>query len=395
MQKKSARPCSSRKPGAVPIGFGSTSAPSGNHACCALFSVISRPTLRKKARIVSSTAGSSRCARPKACASTAEVRSSRVGPRPPETSTMSLRSRRAPEGVDHVGGIVAHRGVVSASRCRARAAAPRGTTCCESTISPRSSSSPIVRISAFIASTASRDQRPAAGAAKPPATTSSSITPIPPAKRRSAQRTGPGFQTSNSRNATNPVTSQSGERRRAGSRQQRREREQLPHHLVDHDPAVVLAAEDALRLLRRPDPGGEQPRQRGGVAGRSGCAERQVEGDPDRRAPGARGDRPVARSRARGEEDRGPGQAGRPDVGPGIRWRFSRTAAFAAPLGPRRRLPQPFGAAAGAAERQPGDYSPGAPGVNEIEAKKTRKSGPKLLDSRAFGTGGLGRVREG
>jgi len=51
-------------------------------------------------------------------------------------------------------------------------------------------------------------------------------------------------------------------------------------------------------------------------------------------------------------------------------------------------LPQPFGAAAGAAERQPGDYSPGTPGVNENEAKKTRKFRLKLLDSRAFGIPG-------
>jgi hypothetical protein len=42
------------------------------------------------------------------------------------------------------------------------------------------------------------------------------------------------------------------------------------------------------------------------------------------------------------------------------------------------------GAAAGAAERQPGDYSAGVPGVNEIEAKKTGKSVQKPLDSQAF-----------
>jgi len=50
-------------------------------------------------------------------------------------------------------------------------------------------------------------------------------------------------------------------------------------------------------------------------------------------------------------------------------------------------LPRPFGAAAGAAERQPGDYSPLAPGVNEFQAKKTRKSRLKLLDSRTFEMG--------
>ena len=52
------RVTSSMKPGAVPSGFASTTAPSGKSACFALFSAISRLKRRKNARTCSSAAAS-------------------------------------------------------------------------------------------------------------------------------------------------------------------------------------------------------------------------------------------------------------------------------------------------------------------------------------------------
>jgi hypothetical protein len=80
------------KPGAVPIGFGRTSAPSGKSACFALFSAISRLKRLKNARICSSDSASRTSLRPNARAAISVVRSSRVGPSPPETSTTRARA---------------------------------------------------------------------------------------------------------------------------------------------------------------------------------------------------------------------------------------------------------------------------------------------------------------
>ena len=98
-------------------------------ACLALISAISRPTRAKNARIAASDGSCSTSSRPKVRASTSTVRSSRVGPRPPETSTTLRAPARAQEGVAHVGRVVAHRASGSASRPRAGAAARRGTPC--------------------------------------------------------------------------------------------------------------------------------------------------------------------------------------------------------------------------------------------------------------------------
>ena len=128
MQKKSARPCSSRKPGAVPIGLGSTSAPSGNHACW-------RCSPTSRARRCGRRPGSSRarrdragCARPKACA---EHRRGEVVARGTEAARHEhdvAALRRAPERVGHVRGIVADRvwKCVSTSR---PSSARRAATC--------------------------------------------------------------------------------------------------------------------------------------------------------------------------------------------------------------------------------------------------------------------------
>ena len=92
MAKKTALPSRIENPGAVPIGFGSTSASVGKNACLRFTSDISRPTRAKKASMTASDFSSSTVFRPKVSANTSVVRSSRVGPSPPETSTKSLRS---------------------------------------------------------------------------------------------------------------------------------------------------------------------------------------------------------------------------------------------------------------------------------------------------------------
>ena len=302
MQKKSARPCSSRKPGAVPIGFGSTSAPSGNHACCALFSDISRPTLRKNARIVSSTAGSSRCARPKACASTAEVRSSRVGPRPPDTSTMSLRSRRALERVDHVRRIVAHRGVVVRLDVEAEQLLGEerlvgvDDLAAQQLVADRED----LRLHRDTAS------RRAASTSAAKHAGDDIVEHHACASREAPLRPAHGPRLPDIEHPERDESGHEPERRAQGRRiaEQRREGEQLPHHLIDHDPAVVLAAEGALRFVRRPDAHGQQRGERRRIEARPTGGQRQRQRHAQRRAPGARGDRPIAGPGARGEEDR-------------------------------------------------------------------------------------------
>ena len=87
------RPFSSiHKPGAVPPGLSSGSAPSGTIACRTFTSGISRPKLRKRpwmARRISSL----RCSlRPSRSATASRVRSSSVGPSPPLEITSGTRS---------------------------------------------------------------------------------------------------------------------------------------------------------------------------------------------------------------------------------------------------------------------------------------------------------------
>ena len=104
----------------------------------------------------------------------------------------------------------------------------------------------------------------------------------------------------------------------------------------------------------------------------AGSGRREPPRPPIRRC---RGRSARSRPRARGEEDRRAGRrSGRMSVGGfdgashgtagSSRLRWDHGGGLASGLS---------GAAAGAAERQPGDYSPGAAGVNEIGAKKTRK----------------------
>jgi hypothetical protein len=86
------------RPGAVPRGFSSTSAPSGTMAWRRLSAGISRLKLRKRASIARTTASSRRKGRPSSSATVSRVRSSSVGPRPPLAMTTGTRlsaSRKA------------------------------------------------------------------------------------------------------------------------------------------------------------------------------------------------------------------------------------------------------------------------------------------------------------
>lgn len=86
-------PVSMTCPGAVPCEFGSTRAPSRIKAWRRLRSVIARLNLRKRAAMPSNTSASNCSSRPRARAAPSRVRSSSVGPSPPETITSSARAR--------------------------------------------------------------------------------------------------------------------------------------------------------------------------------------------------------------------------------------------------------------------------------------------------------------
>ncbi len=79
----------SANPGAVPIGLARTSAPRGRSACLRLLSVIGRPNLANKAAIAASAAALRSRPTPAAMATASAVRSSEVGPSPPDTKQRS------------------------------------------------------------------------------------------------------------------------------------------------------------------------------------------------------------------------------------------------------------------------------------------------------------------
>ena len=80
-------------PGAVPVVWGMTVAPSGTSACRRLESDIVRPRELNMARILSTTSSSRRNGTFITSAMASRVMSSWVGPSPPETMTPSLRAR--------------------------------------------------------------------------------------------------------------------------------------------------------------------------------------------------------------------------------------------------------------------------------------------------------------
>ena len=92
VKKKRARPMSSAKPHAVPIGLSITSAVVGSMACFRLLGGMMRLRRLKKSSILASQSSFSASSTPAACAATSCDRSSTVGPRPPLTMTASARS---------------------------------------------------------------------------------------------------------------------------------------------------------------------------------------------------------------------------------------------------------------------------------------------------------------
>jgi len=95
MKNARASPSVVAKPGAVPMGFASTSAPCGKSACFAFDSLIVRPSFSKRRRMWSSDASSRSSATPSVWATTSVVRSSVVGPSPPvHTMTRAPAARR-------------------------------------------------------------------------------------------------------------------------------------------------------------------------------------------------------------------------------------------------------------------------------------------------------------
>ena len=83
---------SSHKPGAVPFGLGSTSAPRGTIAWRRLMSGIVMPRRAKRSRIRSTIDSSTSSAIPSARATASRVMSSSVGPRPPVTTIRSAQA---------------------------------------------------------------------------------------------------------------------------------------------------------------------------------------------------------------------------------------------------------------------------------------------------------------
>src|SRR4029450_8365095 len=139
-----------------------------------------------------------------------------VGPEPARDEHDVGALGRAPERVDHVGGHVAHRGVIV--RLDVEREQPVGQEC-------------LVRVDDLAAQELVADRehlglhraaptRTAPATATPgnaPARRSATTTPRPPVKWRSAQRTGPGLAMSNARNAKNPSASGSGASTRSGA----------------------------------------------------------------------------------------------------------------------------------------------------------------------------------
>ena len=116
--------------------------------------------------------------------------------------------------------------------------------------------------------------------------TSSSITPSPPGKRRSAQRTGPRLPDVEERGTRGSRTTAAAELRALGApARERGEGQELSDDLVDHDAAVVARAEDALGRGRGEDARGERaPAQ----APTASAAERREQPRRARRRPARR-----------------------------------------------------------------------------------------------------------
>ena len=94
-------------PGAVPLGFGRTVAPSSTSACFVLLGDIFHPRSAKRCSRRARISGSRRRVTPSASATASRVRSSSVGPRPPMKMRMSERKRPCCSGFDQATQIIA------------------------------------------------------------------------------------------------------------------------------------------------------------------------------------------------------------------------------------------------------------------------------------------------
>ena len=136
-------------PTAVPMGLRSTSAPSGIIACFSFPAGGSSPrSMAKIWRIRSHWSSSRIVGHARACATASVVRSSEVGPRPPQTMTrlaVSIVSRIAPEMASMSSGNVQIRSTMNP--WPVNSSAKKGPLA--SAISPASSSSPTSKMTAF------------------------------------------------------------------------------------------------------------------------------------------------------------------------------------------------------------------------------------------------------
>ena len=103
---------SSHSPGAVPRGFFRTVAPSITMACRSLISGMARPNRRNLSWMERNTSSSRKSFRPSKSATVWRVRSSSVGPRPPDDTITSARSSACSNDERISSGRVADHGLV-------------------------------------------------------------------------------------------------------------------------------------------------------------------------------------------------------------------------------------------------------------------------------------------
>ena len=245
--------------GAVPTGFGSTSAPSGRQRLLRVVSATSRGPRRAKKRADRRERRlvASRSSRPKALREhlEREVVARRAEPARDQHDVGAARARAGTRRSCRRGRRSTELWKrVSTSK---RSSRSERNDLFESTISPRSSSSPIVRISAFTRHHRRGARAPAASAAE---RAGHHVVRAPrPRLPRSAARpsaTGPRLP-----DIEHPERDESGHERQRAQRALGPPRARSgasvsswPTHLVDHDAPVVLSV-DPLGLVRRPDAG--------------------------------------------------------------------------------------------------------------------------------------------
>ena len=105
-------PTGQHRPGAVPIGFGSGSPPSGTSAWRRLFCGMSRSRVRNIVAMCSASSMRRTSGTPISSAIASRVRSSWVGPIPPQMSTASARDEQVAQRLDDARLVVADHAVL-------------------------------------------------------------------------------------------------------------------------------------------------------------------------------------------------------------------------------------------------------------------------------------------